>query len=206
MSRLFLMRHGESVWNVEYRLQGQGDPVLSEAGREQGRTAAAAVAELPPASVLASDLKRARETAALAGHPDAPTDERWRERNLGEWQGQLEDDLDPKDMAAFRTGKLVPSGAEPWETFQARVAGAARELAERGGDWLLFTHGGCVRALIAELTGGDWRAVAGPENGSLSIVRLGSQPRVLVFNWMPSVPGLGPDTDPGATVEADDEA
>src|SRR3954451_4742886 len=63
--RLILVRHGESVWNAEERLQGQLDPPLSERGRRQSRALAATLDGLPGDRVICSDLARARETAEL---------------------------------------------------------------------------------------------------------------------------------------------
>lgn len=149
--------------------------------------------------VVASDLDRARDTATLAGHPGAPTDPRWRERGLGVWEDHLEPEVtDRAGMAAFRRGELVPEGAEAWPDFQARVAEAAEELATRGGDWLVFTHGGCVRAVIAHVSRADWRTVSGPANTSVSVVQVGKRSRVLAFNWTPDLPGLQRASDPGA--------
>ena len=196
-SRLFLIRHGESEWNAEGRLQGQSDPALSEQGRAQARAIAGVVAGLPPARVVSSDLVRARETAALAGHAQAPIDPRWRERSLGEWETFLEREVaGPEEMARFRAGDLVPPGGEAWPDFQARVAGAAEELATAGGDWVVFTHGGCVRALVSHLTAADWRSVAGPANTSLTVLQMGKRHRMLAFNWTPTAPGLSRPSDP----------
>lgn len=197
MPRLFLVRHGESAWNAEGRLQGQADPELSPLGREQAAAVAPVVAKLPATAVVTSDLARARDTAALAGHPDAPTDPRWRERTLGEWETHLEREVATRqEMTRFRAGDLVPPGAEAWPDFQARVAAAAEELAATGEDWIVFTHGGCVRALTAHVTGADWRTVAGPANTSLSVVDLSKRRRMLAFNWTPSAPGIARPSDP----------
>jgi probable phosphoglycerate mutase len=191
VSRLFLVRHGESAWNAEGRLQGQADAPLSELGREQARGLS-----LPAGPAVASDLSRAADTAALAGFADVPKDPRWRERGLGEWETHLEAEVaTPEQMAAFRRGDLVPPGGEAWGNFQARVAAAAADLAE---DTIVFTHGGCVRALVAEITGADYRTVSGPANGSITVLRTGKRPRMLAFNWTAGMPGLAPPSDPGA--------
>jgi broad specificity phosphatase PhoE len=190
VSKLFLVRHGESAWNAEGRLQGQADPELSDAGRAQ-----AAQLVLPDLPAVASDLARARETAAIAGFDEAPADPRWRERGLGEWEAFLEAEVTtPAQMAAFRRGELIPPGGESWAEFQARVVAAAADLE---GDTIVFTHGGCVRALVAEITGADYRTVAGPANCSISLVRTGKRPRMLAFNWTPAMPGSAPPSDPG---------
>ena len=197
MTRVLVVRHGESEWNAEGRLQGQADRGLSALGREQAQSVAAVVAALPATRTLSSDLLRARDTAALAGHPDAPTDPRWRERTLGAWETHLEHEVaTPETLAAFRAGEHVPPGGESWPAFQARVAGAAEELEATGGEWVVFTHGGCVRALVAHVTGADWRTVVGPANASLSVVRMGNLRRMLAFNWTPAAPGLARPSDP----------
>src|SRR4051795_13095841 len=77
--RLILVRHGESTWNAEERLQGQLDPPLSERGREQARTLAGVADGLPADRVICSDLGRARETAELMGLEPGRLDTRWRE-------------------------------------------------------------------------------------------------------------------------------
>lgn len=186
-----MVRHGESAWNAEGRLQGQAQAPLNDLGREQARAL-----RLPRLPAVCSDLDRARETAMLAGFPDAPPDERWRERGLGVWESHLQAEVATKgDMAAFRAGTLLPEGAEPWSDFQARVVAAAAEIRE---DTLVFTHGGCVRALVAEITCADYRRVIGPANTSVTVVRTGQRPRMLAFNWTPAPPGFHPGSDPGA--------
>src|ERR1044071_4469856 len=77
--RLILVRHGESTWNAEERLQGQLDPPLSDRGSEQSRALAAIVNGVRDDRVVCSDLSRARETADLIGLRPGRYDERWRE-------------------------------------------------------------------------------------------------------------------------------
>src|SRR3954471_23099299 len=87
--RLILIRHGESTWNAEERLQGQLDPPLSERGREQVRALQEMIATLdvPDERIVCSDLGRARETAELLGLEPAAYDARWREIDVGAWGG-----------------------------------------------------------------------------------------------------------------------
>src|SRR5215210_3333426 len=143
MGRLLLIRHGESTWNAEHRLQGQADPPLSALGREQAATLVPFLDGLPERS-LSSDLTRAVETAAALGLAGAPTDPRWREIDIGDWAGKTIDELDPDEVAAWRRGETAPPNAETWAEFQARVAAAVDAL--RGEDAVVVTHGGCVRA------------------------------------------------------------
>src|SRR5918994_3815273 len=85
--RLILVRHGESTWNAEERLQGQLDPPLSERGREQSAALAGMLDGLPDERVICSDLGRARQTAELLGLRPVRFDARWREIDVGEWGG-----------------------------------------------------------------------------------------------------------------------
>jgi probable phosphoglycerate mutase len=197
---IVLVRHGESAWNAESRLQGQADAPLSDLGRDQARGLVAALADLEALQAVTSDLSRARDTAALAGHPGADPDSRWRERGLGSWEGRLEGDIDRDALRAFRRTDVPPAGGELWPDFQARVGAALDDLAGRGGSWLVFTHGGCVRAAVAHLTGADHRTVAGPANASLTVLQVRGRRRMIAFNWTPAAGGalrIPAPSDPG---------
>jgi broad specificity phosphatase PhoE len=190
-ARLLLIRHGESTWNAEHRLQGQADPPLSPLGREQ------AAALLPfldaiPAHRLSSDLTRAVQTAEALGLGGAPTDPRWREIDIGDWAGHTLDELDPADVAAWQRGELAPPNAETFAELQARVAAAVDEL--RGKDAIVVTHGGCVRAATAHLTRADPRRLAPPANASLTVIEHGERIRLHAYALrapdLPETPGL----------------
>ena len=181
-ARLVLIRHGESVWNAERRLQGQADPPLSDAGRAEARALAPLLEHLPRDGVVASDLLRARETAELAGLGRPETDPAWRETDLGAWTARLEADVGAEQLGAFRAGTLVPPGAEGWPAFLVRIGEAVEALGRRGGTWLVVTHGGCVRAAVAHVTGASIEAFAGPSNTSLTVVELAPRRRLLVLN------------------------
>lgn len=153
MHRLLLVRHGESEWNADGRVQGQGDPPLSAAGRDQARRAAEVI-EGVEGPVVASDLRRARQTAeilaeALGGGP-VVTEPALREIDLGRWSGLTHQEieaLDPEEYAAWRSGRLdaFPEG----ETRRAFAARALRGL-ERAADEaaaLVVAHGGVLRAV-----------------------------------------------------------
>jgi glucosyl-3-phosphoglycerate phosphatase len=186
--RLLLVRHGESTWNAEHRLQGQADPPLSELGREQA-VALAPYLEGLPERRLTSDLTRAIQTAELIGLAGAPTDERWREIDIGAWSGFTLDELDPEAVAAWQRSEYFPG--ETWTALQARVAEAVDEL--RGADVLVVTHGGCIRAATAHLTGADPRSLAPPANASLTVIEHGERVRLHAYGLrapMPETPGI----------------
>jgi probable phosphoglycerate mutase len=182
--RLLLVRHGESTYNAEGRLQGQADPPLSSRGRAEAEALARVLDGVAPERVVASDLVRARETAALLGHPDAPTDARLREIDVGEWAGRPISDFPPGPEPSWRGGPLVPPGGEAWPDLVARVGGAVDELLADGGPWLVVAHGGVVRAAVTYVTGADAQQLAGPANASVTVLA-GRQ--LLAYAWTPQL-------------------
>ena len=190
---LTLVRHGESTWNAEHRMQGQADPPLSDLGREQSSALAPFIADLEAGPVVSSDLARARDTAALLGLEPDRLDPHWREIDLGEWSGRTLAELDTGQVASWRRGVLVPPRGEMWPTFQTRVARAIAEATASGESVLVVTHGGCVRAATAHLTGADPRKLAPPANASLTIFEIGSRVRLLAYGVRPpgsETPGI----------------
>ena len=90
--KLYIIRHGETSWNVERRLQGASDTDLNENGIALAAITGAAMKEIPFDCCFSSPLKRARETArlVLAGRNIPVTeDERLREISFGEWEGRI---------------------------------------------------------------------------------------------------------------------
>ena len=155
--RLILLRHGETRWNAEQRLQGQDNSELSERGVWQAREFMPYAKALLPAQVVSSDLGRTRQTVKLIGYPDAPSDARLRELDMGEWTGRMKQDLireHPENYFAWRAGTFTPEKAETWQEFRARVADGIRDWLQRtGGDVLAVVHGGVIRAACDEFLG-----------------------------------------------------
>jgi len=191
-ARLVLVRHGESTWNAENRLQGQADPPLSDLGREQTAALLPFLDGYETPRVVWSDLSRARETGRLLGLEPDSLDPRWREIELGAWTGKRLDELQPGQVASWRRGVLVPPRAESWPQFQTRVSTAADELAMDGGG-LVVTHGGCIRAACAHFTGADPRKLAPPANASVTILEVGDRVRLHAYGLRapgPETPGI----------------
>jgi len=154
---VWLIRHAESEWNAAGRWQGQRDPALSERGREQAQRLAVSLADAQLEAIVASDLVRARETAAIVGgalgvapHLDA----RLRERDLGYWSGLTSVEIVarwPRDLARLRQRdlELQPGGGESLRALHARVAEFVAVLSAWPGDGPLaiVTHAGILRAL-----------------------------------------------------------
>jgi len=163
VSRLVVWRHGNTDWNAGSRVQGQADVPLNEVGRQQAVDAAGLLLRLRPAAIVASDLRRAADTAAalaaLTGL-SVSYDPRLRERYFGAWQG-----LTMAQVAAQRPDEYVrwTSGAdviggdvETLDDLGKRVAEAlsdAAELAPSGGTVVVATHGAAARQGIGHLLG-----------------------------------------------------
>lgn len=156
MTVLALVRHGETAWNVERRIQGHTDVPLSDAGRARLRAM-----RLPEACrgmrVVTSPLSRAVETGALLGFPDVPREPRLMEMNWGEWQGELLHELRARLGAEMRANEdrgldfRPPGGESPREQMR-RVLAWMRGLRE---PTLAVTHRGVIRVTLAAATGWD---------------------------------------------------
>jgi glucosyl-3-phosphoglycerate phosphatase len=194
-NRLVIVRHGESTWNAEERLQGQLDPPLSERGREQARDLGGTVdlSGFAPDRIISSDLARARETAELLGVVPARYERRWREIDIGEWGGRTAAEVDAEGdgLTNWRGGPRTAPDGEPWSAFAQRVAAAVDDLAAAGGSWLVISHGGCVRAACAHVTGADHLRLGSPGNASLTSLDLGPRRRLTTYGW---TPGFGAPT------------
>jgi glucosyl-3-phosphoglycerate phosphatase len=156
MKRLVLVRHGESIWNAEARIQGQACAGLSEIGHAQAKvTAAALSASYPDAQLVTSDLQRTIETvaplAAALGREPAQ-DPRLRERSFGDWEGHLRADViaaDPERWQRWLDGEDVVGevGGESAAQLADRVEPVLRELLDTtpdAGVTIAVTHGGPV--------------------------------------------------------------
>jgi len=150
--RLILMRHGETIWNAEQRLQGQDNAPLSSRGIMQALGFKPMLKTLKPKQVVSSDLGRCRETVDLIGHGDAPSDARLRELNMGKWTGRTKPALiaeHPDEYAAWRAGTFHPEGGETWQEFESRVSGGLSAWMQKAdGDVLAVVHSGVIRAAM----------------------------------------------------------
>jgi broad specificity phosphatase PhoE len=157
--RVVLWRHGETTYNATGRMQGHIDSELTPVGWNQARFAVPALSRFAPDLVIASDLRRATDTATVLtdgiGVP-LRIDKRLRETHLGEWQGLTGAEVDagwPGDRERWRgDATWAPPGGES----RVEVADRAREVVadlERGKDAvvLLAAHGGLIVALTASL-------------------------------------------------------
>lgn len=153
MSRLLLVRHGQSTWNATGHWQGQADPPLTDLGREQAARAAARILELlgPVVAVCASDLERAHHTARAIAAPHGltvATDPRLRERDAGPWTGLTRTEIEER-FPGFLASGTRPDGYETDADVAERTLAALHDFADElaGGTGVLVTHGGVIVTL-----------------------------------------------------------
>jgi broad specificity phosphatase PhoE len=148
---LLVVRHGQSEWNAIGRWQGHADPVLSDLGRRQAVAAAASIGAVD--GIVSSDLLRAAETAAIIaqqlGIGPVLVDERLRERDVGEWSGLTDVEIDERWPGFLDDGRR-PEGFEAADAIVARVLEAFDAIrgASPGGSLLVVTHGGVIHSLV----------------------------------------------------------
>jgi broad specificity phosphatase PhoE len=179
---LLLVRHGQSTWNQEHRIQGQLDPPLSNEGRRQASKLGRRLAGRRLAGFYASDLRRALETATVIGKAvglePTPMAE-LREIYLGEWEGLGAGELATRFPEAWAgwteepNWDLVPGG-EGSTAFDARVAAALDSIFKRHqeGDVLVVTHGGVIQTALHHVLGRPARGifVFKIQNASMSVI------------------------------------
>ena len=140
MTRLLLVRHGETDWNAEGRLQGQIDRPLSDFGRRQARQLAEELEDEEIGAIYSSDLARARETAEIVGERlDLPVelDSDLREKDWGSWEG----------LTAVERDRVEFVGESTQAHQERMLRGLARISAQHpdGDTVLIVTHGGSMR-------------------------------------------------------------
>lgn len=179
--RLVLVRHGQSAWNAQRRIQGQSGEGLTELGRAQAEGTAAWVASTyPDAAVVSSDLQRCRETVApIAATLDTEVleDPQVRERSFGRWEGLVLDQVEARDpdlWRRWRSGEDVVAevGGESGEALADRVTAAYRHhldtLGAGGRPVVVVTHGGPVWHGLHALLDLPWATLGGVGNAAVS--------------------------------------
>jgi probable phosphoglycerate mutase len=184
-----MLRHGQTEWNANSRMQGQIDTDLTDLGRSQAVAAAEVLAKRQPLLIVSSDLRRAFDTAAALGERTGQKvglDTRLRETHLGDWQGlnHLEvDEMAPGARLAWRDdARWAPHGGESRVDVAARSLPLVTELVAGQPEWgsegggadadrpvVLVAHGGLIAALTAAVLGlpvDNWPILGGMGNAS----------------------------------------
>ena len=170
---IYFIRHGETDWNAEARLQGQRDVPLNDLGRVQAEEAGRRLRELvgrpEDLDYVASPLGRARETMerlreAIGLHPSAyRTDERLRELTFGAWEGMTWKEVRKAEpqLAALREQDkwhyAPPGGGESYAMLVERIRPFLDDLTR---DTVVVAHGGVARAFLSIACGVNHRQAA----------------------------------------------
>jgi broad specificity phosphatase PhoE len=147
MTELLLVRHGETDWNAEGKLQGHTDRPLNDYGRRQAQALADKLAGESIDAVYASDLSRARETAEILGAKlglPVAVDPDLREKDWGNWEGLTSEER-----------LHIEFEGETSEAHRDRTLGAVQRIVERHpeGRIVVVTHGGSLRRIQAAVSG-----------------------------------------------------
>jgi len=187
--RVWLVRHGESDWNVRHLAQGQAPgPTLTDRGVAQCTRAARVLAGQSIEAILSSDLTRARQSARILGEaldvPVATFEPALRERSLGRAEGRPAQCL--LEHSGIRDGRVedpdrAPVGGETIRQLYERATAFAESLCPSvgGADAVLVTHGGVIRVLLAWAEGSGPADMAWPPIANGAVVPL-AMPRLIV--------------------------
>jgi len=163
MTRLCIVRHGETDWNAGKRIQGHIDIPLSVMGHAQARAVGNALKDEGFAAIYASDLTRTRQTAEATAHLaklPVQLDPGFRERHYGVFQGLTYAECEARYPAAYachksRDPRFAPEGGESLLAFAGRLAQTFDTIVRRhpGESVAIFTHGGVLDIAYRQAAG-----------------------------------------------------
>ena len=159
MTRLALLRHADTAWSREGRIQGRADLPLLE------NISVSIPEPCRGMRVVTSPLARCVQTAALLGAPDAEREPRIIEMDWGRWEGESLAGLRERGGAQMRENEargldFTPPGGESPRMVLARLRSWLSEVAQKSVPTLALTHRGVIRAILAEASGWDMRGKA----------------------------------------------
>lgn len=168
MKRWYLVRHAETIWNRDNRIQGSTDAPLSPHGLRQAECLRSYFASVPIQAIVSSNLDRCRHTAkaiAMAnGHKlTLQIEPELREIHLGAWEGLTPEEVNAKYPDAYTQWRQSPSktvipDAEALDVFHERVRRIRKRLLETltASEAVIVTHGGVIAALLADALHADY--------------------------------------------------
>jgi probable phosphoglycerate mutase len=163
-TRICFVRHGETDWNIEQRMQGHIDLCLNALGQAQAEALGRHFADCPAVALYSSDLLRARQTAqpiAVALHLPLRLDPALRERHFGRCEGLTPDEVitrhaeDAQAFASRDPDYAPPGGGESRRAHQRRILDCVARLAgaHRGQTIVIVTHGGVLDVIYRHAHG-----------------------------------------------------
>ena len=171
MTRILLVRHGQSTWNADGRWQGRADPPLSDLGVRQAEVAAQTVGELGITRIWASPLVRADRTARILAARlglEVESDARLAERDAGDWTGKTRTEIE-EGWPGFLDGGLRPNGFKSDDVLHERALAAMADIGLDAHEPVaVISHGGLIR-VVERALGSEPHSV--PNLGGLDIRR-----------------------------------
>ena len=161
--RLYLVRHGQTDWNVQKRAQGHTDRPLDETGLQQAKLVGRAFLDLPVQRILTSDLKRAQQTAAEIARRtkiELEVMPNLRERGFGKWEGQNFAEIAIRfgfeaDFKGITRNEVTPPGGESFVEVWDRLVSGVADVRSRNENTAIVAHGGTCSLLTAMFLDGD---------------------------------------------------
>lgn len=202
--KLYLVRHGETELNKEFRFIGRTDVGLSESGRLQAKAIAGRLSENKIKAIYSSDMLRAMQTAEIVALPHRLTVKPvkgLREIDFGNWEGltyyEIEE-MDGDHLAAWIEDPIninIPRG-ETWEHFENRVLKSVNHIIneEKDGEVIIVSHGGPIKLLVSHYygKGPEFFNSFWPSPGATSVIEITSgKAQVLALNDKIFVPDKG---------------
>ncbi len=164
MKSLYFVRHGQTEWNRDARMQGRLNSDLTALGRSQAEAHAELLSQVRPGAIVASPMGRARQTAEIireALRVPIQFDERIVEWDCGDWSGFLYDEVQERwaeEWGAFQADRYSyrPPGAENWPDMVGRVRPFLDELRAHCADRVaIVSHGLIGRVMVSQLLAMD---------------------------------------------------
>lgn len=152
--RLFIVRHGQTEWNVKGLAQGHTNIPLDSVGEKQALALGKRFEPMKGIRIISSDLEREQMTAhaiALATKGEVTYDQRLRERGFGDWEGRVFDDFHQQIWSCGDPFGFVPPNGESFRNVWDRVGSFADELTLKHEDLIVVTHGGTGGLLLSTL-------------------------------------------------------
>ncbi len=200
---LYMIRHGETVWNRDLLFTGQSDIELTDRGRAQAAALGRRLAGVDFTRIYASDLTRALETAQIVSGQSAEAvtaDPRLREADFGDWEGASWASLSekcPDELARWRENpaEIAVPGGESFRQLLVRTEAAMQDIiaSHEDGNILIVSHAGTIRMYLAAILGADinqiWRLRQ--DNAALNLLQVSEgEPFINLLNDTTHLEGI----------------
>jgi broad specificity phosphatase PhoE len=197
--RCYLVRHAQTTWNHENRLQGHADQPLNALGLQQARHVGAYFSATHTngsslTALYSSPLQRSRQTAEAIARQTGLSmqiDPELAEMLLGDWEGLTPEEIDAQFDGGYARWRVTPSrvqipGAEPAAQFHARVTRVFARIAQRhrGEDIVIVSHGGVIASLLAQWLYADYDRLLrrmSLENAGISRIDCCTEPPLVLW-------------------------